>query len=208
MKSKHFGAWLLAIASGWLASVTVAEENLDAWIAQAWKSNPEIAAAREKWNVAREKIAQARAIDDPMIGADVERSGTTEFTTYTDVEWMVSQKVPWLGKLGARSRSASLEAEAVGFRYIDAGRDVTARLKGAYWDLWLTRRKLEVTRSNQTLLEQVERVARARYEASKGTQADVLRAQVEQARLKNELIALEQEAVVAQAALNRLLNAV
>lgn len=203
MKTKPWGLWLLVLAA---SSGAVAEDNLDVWIARAWKSNPEIAAARERWNGAREKIARARAIDDPVVGADFERSDTTHLDTFTDIEWMVSQKVPWLGKLGARANAAAIEAQAVGFRYLEAGRNVIARIRIAYWDLWLTRRKIVMTRSNQTLLEQVESVARARHEAGTGTQADVLRAQVEQARLKNELISLEQEAVVAQAALNRLLN--
>lgn len=206
MQTKQIRWWLLVLATCASAASAVAEDNLDTWIAQAWKSNPEIAAAREKWNGARERIARARAIDDPMVGADFERSDTTHFDTFTDIEWMVSQKVPWLGKLGARSNAAALEAQAVGFRYLEAGRDVIARVRIAYWNLWLTRRQIEVSRSNQTLLEQVESVARARYEAGSGTQADVLRAQVERARLKNELISLEQEAVVAQASLNRLLN--
>ena len=37
--------------------------------------------ARKKWDATRDKVPQARALDDPMVGVDVERFGTTRFDT-------------------------------------------------------------------------------------------------------------------------------
>src|SRR5215813_12601609 len=60
--------------------------------------NASIKAARAKWEMIKARVPQARAWDDPMIGADVERMGSTRFTSYSDVEYMVSQTIPLTGK--------------------------------------------------------------------------------------------------------------
>src|SRR5438105_4534902 len=60
--------------------------------------NPLIKSAHAKWAMMKARVPQARAWDDPMVGADVERMGTTKFGTLTDVEYMVSQTIPLTGK--------------------------------------------------------------------------------------------------------------
>jgi cobalt-zinc-cadmium efflux system outer membrane protein len=184
-----------------------ADDALDAWLVEALEKNPELAAAKQKWEAARQKIPQARSLEDPMIGADVERSGTKKFGTYSDVEWMASQRVPWPGKLIWRTRLARLEAEVVGFQYLERMRATRARVKSAYWDLWLAQKNVEINAENKELLEQFEQIARVRYETGQAEQADVLRAQVELSKLANELVTLERELAVAQTAVNTLLNA-
>jgi cobalt-zinc-cadmium efflux system outer membrane protein len=182
-------------------------DPLEAWIATALDRNPELIAAKKKWLAAKQKAPQASALDDPMIGADIERSDTTRFDTYSDVEWMVSQKIPWPAKLRARKSVASLEAEVVGFKYLELMREVRARVIRAYWDLWLAQKSVEVVTENKSLMEQFERIARSRYETGQVMQPDLLRAQVELAKMSNELITMEREVPVAQSAVNALLNA-
>lgn len=178
--------------------------TLDALVDEALKKNPEVEAARLKWTAAKARVPQARAFDDPMFGVDVERMNT-RLDKYSATEWMVSQKFPWFGKRAAKERVAKFEAEAVGFRFIDAMRAAEARTAVAFWDLWLAQRSLVVTRENLKLLEQFEQIAKAKLEAGDAQQADVLRAQVELAKLSNELVTMQREIEVAQAAVNRLL---
>jgi cobalt-zinc-cadmium efflux system outer membrane protein len=102
---------------------------------------------------------------------------------------------------------AGLEAEVVGFRYLELMRAIRGRVIGAHWDLWLARQSVEWAEHHGMLMEQFEKIARARYETGKGMQADVLRAQVELAKMKNEVITMQREVPVAQNAVNALLNA-
>jgi outer membrane protein TolC len=132
---------------------------------------------------------------------------TNRFDTYTDTEWMVSQKLPWFGKRKARATVAELQAEVVGFQYLELMRKLIAQTKSAYWDLWLAQETVAVTRENRKLMEQFEAAARVRYETGAGMQADVLRAQVEVAKMSNDVVTMERELSIAQAAVNRLLNA-
>lgn len=190
-----------------LCATARADDSLDAWIATALEKNPGLLAARQKWEAAKQKVPAARSLEDPMIGVDVERMGTTRFDRYSDTEWMASQKLPWFGKRGARASVAALEAEAEGYRYLELMRKVRGNVTVAYWDLWLARRSAEIAGENRDLMKQFAAVARTRYETGEGMQADLLRAQVELAKMENEAITMQREASVAEAVVNRLLNA-
>jgi len=199
-------AWLTGGLALLLAGNLFGAEQLESWIGTALKENPALVAAAKKWEAARAKIAQARGLPDPMFGVDVERD-STRFSSYMNTEWMLSQKLPWPGKLGAKATVAQLEAEVIGFRYLELMRDVKAKVISAYWDLWLAQKGVQLTAENRTLMDQFEKIARVRYEAGKGTQADLLRAQVELAKMGNELVTMEREVPVMRHTLNALLNA-
>ncbi|MSR64487.1 MAG: TolC family protein [Verrucomicrobiae bacterium] len=197
---------LLLAASLLLPAAARAQDALDGWIATALQKNPQLLAAKKRWEAAKHKIPQARAFEDPQIGVDVERSGTTRFDTFSDNEWMISQKLPWFGKRDARGKVASFDAEGMGFQYIETLREVRARVTMAYWNLWLAQKAVEVNSESKLLLQQFEETSRVRYETGQASQSDVLRAQMERAKLENELVSLEREVSVAQSAVNTLLN--
>lgn len=180
--------------------------SLDEWIDTALAKNPQLGAARQKWESMRQRVPQARAFEDPMIGVDVERD-STRFDDFHDNEWMLSQKLPWFGKRGAKGSVAELEAEVAGFQYLELMRSIRARVIGAHWDLWLAQQARKITAENTQLLEQFTAVAQSRYETGQGIQADLLRARVELAKMTNDVITMEREAELAQAAVNHLLAA-
>jgi cobalt-zinc-cadmium efflux system outer membrane protein len=183
-----------------------AVDPLDDWVETALDNNPELLAARKKWEAARQRIPQARAFEDPMIGVDVERS-STRFDSFHANEYVISQRLPWFGKRKARATVAELEAEAEGFRYLELMREIKARVIGAYWELWLAQRAAQIAGENRDLIAQFEKIAHARYQAGQTMQSDVLRAQVELSRLDNEVVTMQHERPVALHALNALLNA-
>ena len=87
-------------------------------IAEALKNHPEIAAAERRWEAARQRPIQERSLPDPMISAGYNASGRpwpgaglgTEPTANIGV--MVSQEIPFPGKLDLRAAIASREADA------------------------------------------------------------------------------------------------
>lgn len=195
------------LLAGLVLSLSVARAGtLDEWVVAALAKNPELAAAKQKWEAAKQKIPQVRALDDPMIGVDIERD-STRFNSYMDAEWMISQKLPWFGKRAAKASVAQLEAEATGFQYLELARALRGRVVAAHWQLWLAQQTVALTSENRQLLEEFAAAARARYEAGQTTQADLLRAEMELARVSNEVTTAARELQVAQAALNQLLAA-
>ncbi len=121
-----------------------------------------------------------------------------------DVEYMVSQAIPFPPKLFVRRRAAVQEALMAEQEYREVVRAQVAALTAAYYDLYRLDRFLAVNRQNQGLLDQFAQVAESRYASGASSQQDVLKAQTEQAMLANEGITLEQERRSAVAKLNAL----
>ena len=194
--------WLCAIGS-----VAAAGEPLDSWVRQALERNQEVIAAREAWTAARQQAPRARSLRDPMLGVDFMRMDQTRLDDVDMTEVMLSQQIPWFGKRRAGIDAAERRAQASGLRYLETRRAVQTEVVAAYWNLWAAQRAIVINGAQRELIEQFEAVARVRYEAGGGLQADLLRAQVEQDRLDNEAVNLQQQREVAQARLNRLLSA-
>ncbi len=170
------------------------------------RENPRLKAAQSKWEMMKKRVPQARAWDDPMIGVDVERHGTTRFDTFSDNEWMASQSIPVSGKNMARGRVAVAEAfvtfqevRRIELDVVSRAKAALARFAGAYG-------QLEINRRNQELLKQFTEISRAKYESGTQTQADVLIAQTDLARLAETRAQLEREVSDQQTQLNVLMN--
>jgi outer membrane protein TolC len=190
-----------------LTPVMALADPVGSLVATALEKNPELAAARAKWDAARQQAPQARALEDPMAGVTLERMGTMRPDKVTDAEWMVSQKLPWPGKRAPKIRAATLAAEVTGFEYLEQRRKVQAAVEAAYADLWLARESVRSMAAARDVMTQAEKTVRARYETGAAMQTDVLRLQVELARMSNDVVTMEREVAVAEAALNQQLNA-
>ena len=81
-----------------------------------------------------------------------------------------------------------------------------ANVAAAYWRLANAYAQLDLNRQNETLLNEAAELSRARYEAGTQTQADLLAATVERARLVEARADLVRARDDAQSALNVQLN--
>jgi cobalt-zinc-cadmium efflux system outer membrane protein len=79
-------------------------------------------------------------------------------------------------------------------------------VKEAYFQLAYVQQTLEVLDRNGKLLEQIERIADARYRVGEGSQQDVLKAQLEQTKLLREFAHHQELMNTQQALLRKLLN--
>jgi cobalt-zinc-cadmium efflux system outer membrane protein len=78
-------------------------------------------------------------------------------------------------------------------------------LKTSYFAYVLVDRSIAIVQRNKTLLEEVRRIAEARFRVGKGIQQDVLKAQLEISLLIERLQTLERERGALQARINSLL---
>jgi outer membrane protein TolC len=180
--------------------------SLQACIDIALVNNPEIAGSQRKWEAALQKIPQARALDDPMIGVIVDRVETTRFDTFDENEWMVSQTFPWFGKRDLRGGVQSGAATQAEMDWRMKKLEIVAMVKQAYYDLWQAQRELDVNERDQELMRQFVEAARTRYETSKASQSDFIRAQNELAKLAEDRIDRARQQQQALADLNQLLR--
>ncbi len=183
-----------------------AEDRLEDVCAKAMEQNREILASEKSLRAAQSRVGGALSFPDPMFGVDVQRSDTTRFRNWSDLEYMVQQDIPGWGKRKSANEVIRREAEAAGFQHLETVRQVRARVIQTYWDLWYAERAVEITRRNQHLAEQMTRSALGRYENGVGSQADILRAELESVRMSNEVVTMERDASALRTALNALMN--
>jgi len=182
----------------------VGEVRLRPLIEEALKQNAEVVAARVRVEAARARIPQALALPDPR--ASISPETTTRFGRLVETEFNVSQTFPYPGKLQLQGVVAEHEAEQVREELRAKEREIAARVKLAFHELFRSHKFIDVKRAEVEILKTFARMAETRYEVGKTAQSDVLKAQVELAKALTSLVTLEQERETAQAALNAVLG--
>lgn len=177
-------------------------------ISAVLRENQTLKAVRAKWEAMRVRIPQAKAWEDPRAGGDfrAERSVNIPPNSFMDQTAMLEQEVPISGKNLSRARTASAEARAAFEDFRRTELEVIMRARSAYARLANGYSQLEVNRHNRELLEQFVQISRSRYEAGTATQADVLIAQTDAAKLLEARAELERDISERQSALNVLMN--
>jgi outer membrane protein, heavy metal efflux system len=173
------------------------------------QNNPEIQAARFRFESATKRPSQAGTLPEPTasftnlgVGHPFSRLNVSEFSYQG---FGVSQEFPFPGKLALASEEAKREADGVQQNYRAVVLDVTARLKVAYYEWLAVNKAIELTRKHSDLLSRFEEIARNRYTVGKGLQQDVLKAQLEVSTLEQELAMLDEKRQRAEAEIASLL---
>lgn len=184
------------------------DTTLDTLIAESLAARAELKIAAAEIKVEQTQVSQVSALPDPVLQLGIQNDGFTSIqigtmeTSYVSI--MASQTFPWPGKRQLRSDIASLEVKSAE-RAADRLRLSTeATVRQWYVNLLLVRSQLAVLGKLTTVWEKSSETARTVYEAGGGSQADILRAQLELSRMKQRKVALSaQEATIVQN-LNRL----
>ena len=172
------------------------------------RDNQTLKAALARWEIMKARVPQARAWEDLRAGVDwrAERSVNVPPNSFMDQTAMLEQEIPVSGKNRSRSRAATAEARAA---FEDLRRmelDLIMRSRAAYARLANGYAQLDVNRRNTELLNQFVQISRSRYEAGVATQADVLLAQTDAAKLLEAQADIERQISQEQSALNVLMN--
>lgn len=176
-------------------------------VQEALARNPEIVAARKQWDAATNRITQARSLDDPTLSVQW-WNAPESFNLARSENTLIglSQKFPFPGKLALKEEVASRSADMTEQAVRAKERDLIARLKQAYYDLFLAHKAIQIHHEQIDLLKQFVEIANAKFRVGKGSQVDVLKAQVELSTLHQQLPVLEQRRDTAQGKLNMLLD--
>jgi cobalt-zinc-cadmium efflux system outer membrane protein len=176
-------------------------------IQEALVRNPELVAARKQWEVATNRITQARSLDDPILSVQLWNVPQPFKATQADnTIFGLSQNLPFPGKLALKGDVASRSAEMTEQVLRAKELELVARLKQAYYDLFLAQKAVQIHHEQVELLRQFVAIANAKFRGGMGSQADVLKAQVELSLLFQHLPVLEQRRKTAGAMLNTLLD--
>jgi outer membrane protein, heavy metal efflux system len=179
---------------------------------EALKNNPEVIAAQKRYEAARQRPTQESSLPDPMISLGYNSVGNPlpgaglGKDVLANAGVMVSQELPYPGKLKLRGDMAAKEAQAEFEQYQLVQLNVISRLKQAYFRVQYTYAATGLLTRNRTLLENLLSVTESRYSVGKAAQQDVFKAQTQISILETRLVKLEQEKSAREAEINSLLN--
>ena len=171
-------------------------------------NNPTIKAAQEKWRAMKARVPQAVAWEDLRAEARsrVARYVSIPPNAFTDQSFKLQQEVPISGKNLSRARAVTAEAGAAFEDFRRTQLDVLSRARAAVHRLANEYAQLDVNQRNVDLLNQFAEVNRQRYEVGNATQADVLTAQTDAAKLLEAQSDIFRRISDAQSQLNVLMN--
>jgi outer membrane protein TolC len=168
--------------------------------------NPTVAAARAAWRAAEARPAQARALDDPMVGYSIAPAsiGASEVRFGQVVDF--SQRFPFPGKLGLRAAVETAEARAERGGYESARRDIALMGSMLFDDYWAAERSLAINTEHHRLLSEQMDSAKAQYGVGRLEQHELIGVEIELAHVQHDHVVLGAERRVVVARLNALLR--
>jgi len=174
--------------------------RLDDVLAYGRSHRQEIIAAQARTRAAGERPAIVSALDDPMVMASVDH---LPFALHgVDASLMVEQRFPLSRIRGNRRRVAEAEVGRVRSEAERVSQDVQLDAARSFFMLRERREMARVLDEQIALARQFVAATSARYSSGTGNQPEVLRAEVEVARLAGSIRAIGDEVAAAEAMLN------
>ena len=187
--------------------------TVDSLLTFAKAQNPEYAGMRYEAEAAVERIGPAGALPDPKLRTELmditkggEQNPTLSPSRTGSTRYTLMQDIPWFGKRDLKREIAELEAQSARGRAYGTWNEVAAKIKTTHAQMYYLAKSERLTREILDLMQRLEKVAQVRYAGGLAAQQDVIRAQVEQTAMRNELIAVETERHHLHARMNALLG--
>ena len=185
--------------------VRVNAQQLQSYIEEAEKNNPDIKAALLNYNIAEEKIKEGNWLPNTQISAGYFVSEPETRTGAQRARFSISQMLPWFGTINARENYASSMAESEYINIIIAKRELALSVSKSYYELSALKAKEAILDENIELLQTYERLALTSVEVGKASAVDVLKLKIRQNEIQQQKEVLEQEYLAEEAAFNNLI---
>jgi len=181
--------------------------SLQQAIAMATVNNSEILAAQKEIAAAAGRILQAGRIPNPEVAITFNETPTNfNLGDAGEKDIGIFQSLEFPGKRGARLAVAGHEQAVIALVRDRVKTIVASRVKKVYYQVLLAGEFAQNLDFNVTLLNGFLKTVTERYQAGTSTYLDVIRAKVELARLRNELVEAQRDYVTKIGELNLLLG--
>ncbi len=173
-------------------------DTLQSFIDYALSNNPRIEAAKKDVETQRKQISIASSLPDPMLMSKFGSNGLKSIGG--------SQMIMFPTKILTERKAAQalLEKEQAALDQVRS--EVISEITDAYSDLYSTERMRSILKENMELLKFLEESARVKYTAGKAAQSELVKLQIELARVEDQLESMSLEADSYRSRLAALLN--
>jgi outer membrane protein, heavy metal efflux system len=167
--------------------------------------NRSIESVRQGWRAAVARVRQSGVFDDPTMTVSV---APLSIGSKTRMSWdaMVSQKLPWPGKLALDEALASAEADAARSDFESAERDLALTASLLFDRYFVSARSIEINAHHVDLMRSMRAAAAVQYETGRGSAHDPLQAEFELAHMEHDTVILASQRDVTLAQMNELLH--
>ncbi len=199
-----FGIWGVSTLFAQYENAASQLSSLEDYLARAQAANPQLDAFEKRYEAATQRIPQAAALPDPMLQVTSFVDSIQTRNGPQENALMVNQRIPWFGKLDAREKATSEQAEALWYAYQRQQLVLARMVSLMYYEYGFTQRATQLTRENLSLLEQLEPIVEEKVKAGGDLNA-LLRLKVEIGKVNDRLQSLQQKRVTQSAQLSELL---
>ena len=181
-------------------------QQLDSYILEAQQNNPDIQANEWRYNLAEERVNEVNSLPNTEISAGYFVSEPETRTGAQKARFSVKQMIPWFGTITARENYAGAMADAEYVEIAIAKRKLALNVAQTYYNLYALRKKQQVLQQNINLLDTYEELALTSVQVDKASAVDVLKLQMRQNELQEQIEVLQQDEESARATFSNLLN--
>jgi outer membrane protein TolC len=215
MNVKTFSAGVLLLAAAYptrAQNASAIPTPLAELITEATKNNAQVQAAEHTWRAATHVRQEVTTLPNPQLTLQEFSVGSPKpfagFNTSNFAYFGIgaSQELPYPGKLRLKGEAADRAAEVQRAQIAVAQSSVEDEIKAAYLRLAYLQQTLKLLESSRSTLGEVIESELARFRTGAGSQADVLKAQLDRTKLLREITMHHQEMAQVQADLKRLLH--
>jgi cobalt-zinc-cadmium efflux system outer membrane protein len=202
---------LVALASAGRAGAQN-QTPLSALLAEAAKTNPDVLAAEHMWRAATNARPQVTTLPNPQFTVQEFSVGSPRpFAGFTNSNFAyigigASQELPYPGKLRLKGEVADREAGVRQAEIAEVRSSIADQTKGDYLRLAYLQQTLTLLDESKATLSQVTESELLRYRTGAGSQADILKAELQKTKLILEITMHHQDMATVQADLKRLVH--
>jgi outer membrane protein TolC len=177
-----------------------------AYVRAVLHRNRSLEAARQGWRAAIARMRQAGSLEDPMVNLELAPLSVGSSTARLGYTAMISQRLPWPGKLSLEQAVAKAEADAEKSDYEAARRELALAASLLYDQYFVAARSLEINAQHIELMRAMRSGATAQYETGHASAQDPLQAEFELTHMEHDAIILASQRDVTVAEMNELLH--
>ncbi|MDP9149514.1 MAG: TolC family protein [Myxococcota bacterium] len=168
--------------------------------------NRSVEEARQSWRAAIARARQSGAFEDPMVTLEIAPLSIGSSSARIGYTAMISQRVPWPGKLALEESAAQAEGDAAKNDFEAARRELALTASLLYDQYFVAARSLEVNAHHVALMRSMQAAATAQFETGRGSAQDPLQAEFELTHMEHDAVILASQRDVTVAQMNELLH--
>ena len=180
--------------------------GLSELITYAYETSPMIKASRAAWRESLERYRVDTAYPDPEMLMTYWPQSLANDLDKKKFEAMISQTIPFPGKLSAAGEAVIAEAAVNRFDLDRTVREVMTGIRESFHELLYIREAMRIAKNNQALLEQIRTISETAYAGNRGALIDVMKARSQSAQSGYDEILLKELEHTETTRLNALLN--